>query len=60
LIVNQPTTLTMELTVVFFGDTWHAHNALKDPTDLFNNSEIFDTALLSSSAGLAILMSAVV
>jgi hypothetical protein len=42
------------LTVVFFGGTWHAHNALKDPTDLFNNFEIFDTALLPSSAALAI------
>jgi hypothetical protein len=26
-LVNQPTTLTMEPTVVFFGDTWHVHNA---------------------------------
>src|SRR5262245_2283421 len=25
--VNQPTTLTMQPTVVLFGDTWHAHNA---------------------------------
>src|SRR6202008_4827277 len=24
--VNQPTTLTMEPTVVLFGDTWHTHN----------------------------------
>ena len=25
--VNQPTTLTMEPTVVLFSDTWYTHNA---------------------------------
>ena len=25
-LVNQPATLSMEPTVVLFGDTWHAHN----------------------------------
>jgi hypothetical protein len=24
--VNQPTTLTIEPTLVLFGDTWHAHD----------------------------------
>src|SRR6476660_9211295 len=26
-LVNQPATLSVEPTVVLFGDTWHAHNA---------------------------------
>src|SRR6516164_9145228 len=25
--VDQPTTLTIEPTIVLFGDTWHSHNA---------------------------------